>query len=104
MENAANEEVQPSTFRKTLFSLPVFLERTLKAGFVILIAGIVIITLLKFNITIDAVTEVIPNAVDPTALAVGAFGIAAFSLIGAPLVPAVAAGIAIWLVAQQVLN
>jgi len=74
------------------------MTRILKAGFFLLVFGAVFIVLIKFNIVTD---HVIPQGPDPLSLAGGAIVLVALTLIGVPLIPAAAAGVAAWWLFQS---
>jgi len=97
MENPSNS-IQWSTIKLAWLSLPIFMTRILKAGFFLLVFGAVFIVLIKFNIVTD---HVIPQGPDPLSLAGGAIVLVALTLIGVPLIPAAAAGVAAWWLFQS---
>ncbi|MEP0872765.1 hypothetical protein NDA01_23375 [Trichocoleus desertorum AS-A10] len=97
MENPSNS-IQWSTIKLAWLSLPIFMTRILKAGFFLLVFGAVFIVLIKFNVVTD---HVIPQGPDPLSLAGGAIVLVALTLIGVPLIPAAAAGVAAWWLFQS---
>ncbi|WP_068818367.1 hypothetical protein [Phormidesmis priestleyi] len=80
------------------FDFPTFANRILKAGFALLVFGAIFIVLIKFNIVTD---HVIPPFPDPIPFAGGAIVLVALTLLGVPLIPAAAAGVAIWWLIQD---
>lgn len=91
MDNTSNQS--PLT---TAFSWAVFMDRLLKAGFAVLVFGLVCVILFKVN-------HIIPNGpmiTDglPIAFAGGAVALVVLTLVGLPIIPAAVAGIAsFWL-------
>lgn len=96
MDNIPNKP-QASTIEKAPFSFSIFITRTLKAGFALLIFGAVFIFLLKFNIAAD----VISHPIDPVSFLGGAIVLVALTLLGVPLIPAATAGVAVWVFIQS---
>lgn len=88
MDNTSNQS--PLT---TAFSWAVFMDRLLKAGFAVLVFGLVCIILFKVNHVIPVITDGLPIA-----FAGGAVALVVLTLVGLPIIPAAVAGIAsFWL-------
>lgn len=99
MDNTPNNS-QTNLIEKVKFSFPIFVSRTLKAGFALLIFGAVFIFLIKFNIA----TDVISHPIDPVSFLGGAIALVALTLLGVPIIPAATAGIAVWIFIQSFLG
>lgn len=96
MENTPNNPQEPP-IDKAQFDLPIFISRTLKAGFALLVFGAIFIILIKFNVA----TDVIAHPIDPVSFLGGAIVLVALTLLGIPLIPAATAGVAAWWVIQD---
>ncbi|MBD1858008.1 MULTISPECIES: hypothetical protein [Leptolyngbya] len=96
MENTSNNSQEPS-IEKAQFDLPIFVSRTLQAGFALLVFGGIFIILIKFNVA----TDIIAHPIDPMSFLGGAIVLVALTLLGVPLIPAATAGVATWWVIQD---
>ena len=91
---------QGFSIKHAWFSLPIFMSQILKAGFSLLIFGAVFIVLVKFSV---ATGHVIPSSPASLPFAGGAIVLVALTLMGVPLIPAAAAGVAAWWLIQSFL-
>lgn len=91
---------QETQIEKIQFDFPTFIARTLKAGFALLVFGIVFICLVKFNIA----TDVIAQPLDTRSFLGGAIVLVALTFLGIPLIPAATAGVAVWWFVQSLIE
>ena len=64
----------------------------LRAGITLIIFGVAVIVLVKFNVAADSLNPLL----DPTAFAGGSLVLVVLTLIGVPVIPAAVAGAAVW--------
>jgi hypothetical protein len=101
MEREPNESGQFTFINK----IPLFVTPTIQLAFNVLIFGVVLIVLFRFNTVIDTGEKIISTvAVNPIALAGGALFMCALAVLNIPLVAAATAGVAIFLLINQYIH
>ena len=100
MDNPLTNTQEPTleNLENRQFDFPTFANRILKAGFALLVFGAIFIVLIKFN---SWGPEIPPLPSDPIPFAGGAIVLVALTLLGVPIIPAAAAGVATWWLIQD---
>jgi hypothetical protein len=98
MENLIETTGKPvkESAKNVVFSWSVFIDRVLRAGFMLLIFGAVLILLVHLNGVLPPDVVIFPWAVLG-----GGVAILALTMLGVPMLPAAVVGVGCWLVLQS---
>jgi pheromone shutdown protein TraB len=96
MENPIETTGKPEkkSAKNVVFSWSVFIDRVLRAGFMLLIFGAVLILLVHLNVAL-------PPIIFPWAVLGGGIAMLALTMLGVPMLPAAVVGVGCWLVLQS---